>query len=331
MAWKETYWGGSSEAENAEFKRLAANINMAQEKTRRAVGAAAVSRAFHVKQLLATDNAELRFRSDLPAELTAGFAQPGAHYPVTVRISNAGNRSAADSEGDMRGLALRVHISGGEHHDFLSTNYHVSHARNARQFVRLAVAVAGSKVSQLLGIAELFFLEGPAETLRMLRNLSQANRKIDSVALETYWSRGAIRWGPSLAVRFQLRPVGAAPPTKSFASDPDGLSKEVAARLAAGPLRFELAIQRYVDERATSIEDTAAPWEPSAAPIEPVATLTIPQQDVNTAEAREKARIINASAFNPWNAPDEFRPLGNLNRARKSVYAASAALRKSTG
>ena len=38
-----------------------------------------------------------------------------------------------------------------------------------------------------------------------------------------------------------------------------------------------------------------------------------------------QARIIDATAFNPWNTTDEFRPLGNLNRARKAAYDASAA------
>src|SRR3954465_9701821 len=32
-------------------------------------------------------------------------------------------------------------------------------------------------------------------------------------------------------------------------------------------------------------------------------------------------------AFNPWNTTDEFRPLGNLNRARKAVYDAGSAHR----
>jgi hypothetical protein len=331
MVWTETYRGGSAKAESIAFKRLAEDINVAQEKARRAAGAAAVDRAFHAKPLLATDNAELSFRPDLPQDLTAGFAKPGARYPVTLRISNAANRPGADNEADMRGIALRVHVSGGGQHDLLATNYHVSHARDAHQFVRFAVATAGGTLSRLRGIAGLFFSEGPAETLRMLRNVSKARRKIDSVALETYWSRGAMRWGPALAVRFLLRPIAALPPAQNFAADPDGLSKEVAARLAKGPVRFEFAVQRYVDEKTTPIEDTAIAWEPSAAPIEPVATLTIPQQDIDSPQTREKSRIINASAFNPWNTTDEFQPLGNLNRARKSVYAASAALRKSTG
>jgi Catalase len=331
MGWTESYRGGSAEAENAAFHRLAEDIHRAQEKARRAADSATIERAFHAKPLLATDDAELRFRSDLPGDLTSGFAQPGAQYRVRVRISNAANRRRPDSEKDMRGIALRVYLSNAEQHDFLGTNYPVSHARDARQFVRFALATAGGTLSRLLGIAELFFSEGPAETLRMLHNVSKARRRTDSAALETYWSRGAMRWGPSLALRFLLRPIAAAPPSGRFDTDPDGLSKELAARLAASPVRFELAIQRYANERTTPIEDTSIAWEPSAAPIEPVATLTIAQQDMTTAAAREKSRIINASAFNPWNTTDEFRPLGNLNRARKSVYAASAALRGSYG
>ena len=332
MDWGETCEGGSAEAEHLAFKALADDIMHAQLKARRAAGektlVVAVDRAFHAKALLAIANAELHFRPDLPADLAAGFAQADAHYPVTVRISNAANRPGPDNARDMRGIALRIKVSAEEQHDLLATNYHVSHARNARQFVRLAVATAGGTLSRLIGIAGLMFSEGPSETIRMLRNVSAGRRQIKSVALETYWSRGALRWGPKLAVRFLLRPASPAPLTgPDLGKDPEGLSKEAAARLAAGAIQFELCVQRFVNAEVTPIEDTSIPWTPEAAPVEKVATLTIPQADVNTPEARAQFRIINALAFNPWNTTDEFRPLGNLNRARKAAYDASAAHR----
>jgi hypothetical protein len=335
MSWVEAYDGGSAEAEHLAFKALADDIMHAQLKARRAAGGAAlvvaVDRAFHAKPLLAVDTAELRFRPDLPADLAAGFVQADARYPVIVRISNAANRPGPDTAPDMRGIALRIKVSSGEQHDLLATDYLVSHARNARQFVRFAVATAGGTVSRLVGIAGLLFSEGPFETLRMLRNVSKARRRIKSVALETYWSRGAMRWGPTLAVRFLFRPASPAALTgQDLTADSEGLSKEAAARLAAGPIQFELCIQRFVDARATPIEDTSIPWTPQAAPVEKVATLIIPAQDVNTPSAREMFRVINAVAFNPWNTTDEFRPLGNLNRARKNVYDASAAHRLQT-
>src|SRR5438105_3782845 len=101
MSWRETFEGGSAEAERVAFKALADDIMHAQLKARRAAGGAAldvaVDRAFHAKPLLAIDKAELHFRPDLPADLTAGFAQPNARYPVIVRISNAANRPGPDT------------------------------------------------------------------------------------------------------------------------------------------------------------------------------------------------------------------------------------------
>jgi hypothetical protein len=163
----------------------------------------------------------------------------------------------------------------------------------------------------------------------MLGNI-RAGRKHQpaSIATETYWSRGAIRWGSTLAVRYLLRPVpdAAAGPPPS-ASDPDYLSREIAQRLAAGDVRFELCIQRYVDAKSTPIEDTAVEWRESVSPPEPVAVLTIRQRDVASISEVEQARVIDGIGFNPWNTTDSFRPLGNLNRARKAAYDATSAHR----
>src|SRR3954466_2685773 len=110
MGWTESYRGGSAAAENAAFQRLAEDINRAQEKARRAADSATIERAFHAKPLLATDHAELRFHSDLPADLTAAFAQPGAHYRARVRFSNAANQRRPDSEKELWAIAVRVYV-----------------------------------------------------------------------------------------------------------------------------------------------------------------------------------------------------------------------------
>ena len=164
----------------------------------------------------------------------------------------------------------------------------------------------------------------------MLRNvLTASRRKVRSVATETYWSRGAIRWGDTLAVRYLLRPApetmpGPEPPT----DDPDYLSHEVNRRLAAGDVRFELCLQRFKDAKSTPIEDTAVAWSERVSPPEPVAVLTIGRREAGAVGAEATRRAIDAMAFNPWNTTDSFRPLGNLNRARKAAYDASVAHRR---
>jgi hypothetical protein len=330
--WKETIAGGSPEAERAEFETLARDIMLVQLKNKKTASAHgvphAVDRAFHAKATLATDRAELTFLQ-LPGDLRQGFAQPGQTYPVVVRFSNAAGTGQSDAAPDLRGVALRVRVSPGESHDLLMTNFPVSHARDAREFVEFAKATAGGPLARTLGMLRLIRLFGLPETVRMLRNVLTARRQtVGSVATTTYWSRGAVRWGPTLAVRYLLRPEpGAGPAPRPPADDPDYLSTDASRRLASGDVRFELCVQRYVDEKSTPIENTAVEWTEQVSPAEPVAMLTIRRGDLSTADALAQAQIIEKTAFNPWNTTDEFRPLGNLNRARKEVYDASSAQR----
>ena len=332
-AWAEEYQGGSPEAERLVFDQLAKEIMRVQLKNQKSASAHGVphpvDRAFHAKSTLAVEDAELRFL-DIPPELRVEFAQADATYPTVVRFSNASGSGQPDSEPDLRGVALRIQASPEQQHDLLMTNYPVSHARDAYQFVKFATATAGGRLSRALGVVRLVFLFGPSETVRMLRNvLTGSRRKVRSVATETYWSRGAIRWGDTLAVRYLLRPApetmpGPEPP----ADDPDYLSHEVDRRLAAGHVRFELCLQRYKDAKSTPIEDTAVAWSERVSPPEPVAVLTIGRREAGAVGAEATRRAIDAMAFSPWNATDSFRPLGNLNRARKAAYDASVAHRR---
>src|SRR5262249_47715588 len=76
------------------------------------------------------------------------------------------------------------------------------------QFVEFAKATAGGRPAKLPGMLRLIRLFGLRETVRMLKNVTTARRRtVSSVATETYWSRGAVRWGPTLAVRYLLRPA----------------------------------------------------------------------------------------------------------------------------
>jgi hypothetical protein len=329
--WTERYMGGSAATEQKVFEKLARDIMRVQLKNQRAASADGVphpvDRAVHAKSTLAVDDAELRFLDDLPDDLRVGFAQPGTAYPTTVRFSNAAGSAHADGAPDMRGVALRV-TDGDQAHDLLMTNFPVSHARDARQFVEFAKATAGGRRDQVAGLPRLVAAVGLRETWRMLSNVRRARRhRPVSVVTETYWSRGAMTWG-DLAVRFLLRPMSQ--PQRAVVAGVDGpdyLFREVAARLAGGDVRFELCVQRYVNPQVTPIEDTSIEWQLRDSPAEPVAVLTLRQADVTGVQALARARLVDQLAFNPWNTTEDFRPLGNLNRARKAAYDASAAHR----
>jgi hypothetical protein len=74
----------------------------------------------------------------------------------------------------------------------------------------------------------------------------------------------------------------------------------------------------------TPIEDGAIEWLERDSPWLRVATLTIADQDILDEDGRAARDRVDRLPFNPWYAPEEFRPLGNLNRARRVVYPASA-------
>ncbi|MDN5870551.1 MAG: catalase [Nitrococcus sp.] len=323
--WTERYQGGSPEAERKAFLELADIMLDAQLKAKRAAKARRVERGFHVKSIAGFDGARLRFADDLPADLRVGFAQPGAVYRTQVRFSNAASASKSDEGKDLRGLAIRVTVPNGDQHDLLATNFPVPHARDAHQFVHFAYAVAGGTLSKVVGLVRLMGRLGPSEVIRMLRNVREALRYCDSVALERYWSRGAIRWGKE-AVRYVFKPARGTPAAEP-AHGAARLSLELEERLRRGDVTFELYLQRFVDERTTPIEDAAHEWSETVSPPIHAATLTMPRRELTTPEAIAERRSVDEGGFNPWNTTEEFRPLGNLNRARKVVYDASFAHR----
>ncbi len=325
--WREQYEGGGPEVERLLFDKLAVDIMQVQLKNKQGAKAPVVARAFHAKPVYDAANAELCFVDDLPPALCCGFAQPGKRHPAIVRLSNADGMSQSDHKRDLRGIAVRVTVDERTTHDLLATSYPVSHARNARQFVAFAKATAGGPIGRLFGLIGLVFQFGPSETARMVNNVLRARRQTASLALETYWSRGAIRWGEA-AVRYQFRPAaGASPPPTPRANDPDFLSSEFANRLAQGDVRFDILAQFFIDETSTPIEDTAVEWTEQASPPWKVATLIIHKPAATAVQTFADGRLIEELAFNPWNTTDEFRPLGNLNRARKAAYDASSAHR----
>lgn len=211
----ERYEGGSPEAERLVFEQLAAELMKVQVKNRRA-GGGGIARTFHAKAPVAVENARLRFHDDLPAALRVGFARPGAEYPAVVRLSNASGIRQGDGSPDLHGAAVRVQVSDEESHDLLATGHPVSHARDAREFVAFAKAMAGagSPAQKVFGLlVKLPLAVGLGTANRMRRNVRAATRRtVNSLANETFWSRGAILWGEAGPVRYLFRPAPGSPP-----------------------------------------------------------------------------------------------------------------------
>ncbi|MFO0820209.1 MAG: hypothetical protein U1A77_19835 [Pirellulales bacterium] len=144
----------------------------------------------------------------------------------------------------------------------------------------------------------------------------------------SYFGASSFQFGPDRVMRF--RAVPAAPSSDvPDVSDPNYLRTGLARRLRdqkQGPVVFHFEVRvRNVDSLnpAVDIENASMDWTDSST-FRRVATLTIPLQEFDTPELRERCEQL---VFTPWHGLVDHRPLGGINRLRRAVYEASARFR----
>src|SRR5437764_546334 len=74
------------------------------------------------------------------------------------------------------------------------------------------------------------------------------------------------------------------------------------------------------------IEDATVKWPERLSPYLSVATLRLPRQRFDSDAQLAFADVLR---YNPWHSLPEHRPLGNSNRARRTMYWELAELRQS--
>ncbi len=308
-----SYLGGTEEKERRLFEKMGKQVH---EKIRIISKKynAAPRRPQHAKMLAGIKNGTFRVLPDLADDLQVGFLKSGLSYPSIVRFSNAAAFYASDDSQDLRGVAIEISPFEGNVQDFLMTNAECHHARNAIE--AMATSLAFSKegfLNKMIGAVDLAAHVGPKEALRIAKTLSKQTRiPVESIATETFWSRAPFRIG-EVVVKYRLNPIiQKIEPVKSNAN----LSEEFKSRLKVDDIKFSFQVQRYIDEGLTPLEDATKIWN---SPFEMIAELLIPRQDLINDEV-----FFKTLHFNPWKLNSkEFEPIGNMNRARKIVYASS--------
>jgi hypothetical protein len=284
-------------------------------------------RALHVKQHLGVVG-ELVVKA--PETARSGvFAMSGKSWPVYVRFSNGTTRHQADKEPDVRGFALKLvgvpgqklikGLEGELTQDFLFIDTAVIPFRTPDEFMQFVRVAKGGPSKLLPGLISSF---GFGRAMSLVWG-SLTKPKVRSYASHTFHTAAPIAFGKS-AAKLALVPVPSEAPAKP-ASGPNFLREDLALRLKSRALSWTLRAQLFVDEATTPIEDTAVAW---SGPWVDLATLTLPQQDTESARGREISELINGLSFDPWHATEQHRPLGAIMRARATTYGASVLERK---
>ena len=280
-------------------------------------------RALHRKGVLGLA-ATLTVKDGLPAHARHGLFAAPATYAAWVRLSNGGPDVKADRHPDVRGFGGRVNYVTGDaalggaatHQDFALINSSNFGFRDSKLFLGLVQAVAKSPLALIGWAYRSYGLRRMFGELKRLK--ASVERPFVGYAGTAFHSAAPIACGP-YAVRVRLTPD--APVTHADAKGDFGAA--MATTVAGGALTYTLALQFFVDEARTPIEDAARDWPEDVAPYVDVATLTIAQQAPTAPDGAALAARIEQTVFDPWQALAAHRPLGEVMRARKVVYLAS--------
>jgi hypothetical protein len=265
-------------------------------------------RLLHRKPVFAARGA-FETLADLPEPARHGLFAAPARYAAVVRLSNGAFDVQANTKGDIRGFAVKVQGVAGpsslggmtDHQDFLFINHERFATRTSDEFVDVVADSAKGQGALLWGLFRRHGLRGGLARLKTLA--ATLNKPFSGFASETFNTALPIAVGP-YAAKARLEPATPAPAGgKDFAADMRG-------RLAAGPIVYDVALQFFVDEATTPIEDPTVVWPDSQSPFVTVARLTL------TGAADD----VEGMAFDPWGGLADHRPLGEIMRARKAAY-----------
>jgi hypothetical protein len=264
--------------------------------------------------------AEFIVPDGLAEHLRVGLFASAGTYRAFIRFANAA--SATDRESDVRGMSVRLFdvpganlTEGATVQDFVLNSHPVMVAPDTKAFMALLRALDAGRFRAALHLAT---------RPRQLR-IAAAARDRPSCHLDiTYWSTTPYLFGPGRAVKYIARPASGRASTKPKSLTDTYLSDALKTRLAEGDACFDFLVQFQTDPVRMPVEDASVEWEEGASPYVPVARIRIPAQRF---DAPDQLEACERTAFNPWNALREHRPLGNMNRARRRIYPALAGLR----
>lgn len=141
-----------------------------------------------------------------------------------------------------------------------------------------------------------------------------------------YYSNVPFLLGERQAVQYSLRPR--LPGRSRIPRRPaeNYLRDAMVRTLTEGAWEMDFMVQVQTDPHLMPLEDATVKWPERLSPYVPVARLRLPPQRF---DSDAQLAFADALRYNPWHSLPEHRPLGNSNRARRTMYLELARLRQS--
>ena len=277
----------------------------------------ATQRDVHGKSVAAI-KAEFIVDDDVAPEFRYGVFAQKRTYPCWIRLSNAAQHPAKDYKPDIRGFAIKLMGVQGEKllpeerwattQDFTFLTTENFFSRDTEQFFKFVTALnSGLLATAWFGLTNFRAALAGFLGFKRFANLLEVQ----------FWSTTPYRLGPTIAVKYSVKPRS--PQQSKIPADPgrNYLREAAAKTLRQGEVLFDFFVQVQVDPYREPIENGLVIWSEKLSPLQKVATIRIPQQEIDTSERNWTAENL---AMNAWHALPEHRPLGSLNRGRLLAY-----------
>ncbi len=272
--------------------------------------------------------AEFEVLENLPTHLRQGvFARP-IRFPAWIRFGGPGPRSPPDVE-DAGILSIGIKLMGvageklldDEKHtqDFLGISSPTFTTPDVNENLKLQRHIyAGTSIFYFINPLDSHYLDMLMQGLYARMNTSPLEVR--------YWSCVPYLCGEGQAIKYSVRPRSPYKTKIPWNPPDDWLRQSMMRTLSAEQVELEFSIQVQTDPRRMQIENASLEWPERLSPFVPVANIRIPQQAFDSPEQMAFARRLS---FNPWHALPAHRPLGNQNRARRTIYFELSRLRQS--
>jgi hypothetical protein len=245
-----------------------------------------------------------------------GIFKDAKSYQFWGRVSDAQllPNSGDDRIPDARGFALKIMGVIGPKEAGFSTNTVDMHFVNSPVFIADDIKEYST---QLSNPGSILGTRGA-----LLSRLLQVTAMKDPL-YGTYSSITAQKLGPN-AVKYRMVPCAGEREESIFFGGSNYLRDAMRNHLNNRAACMNIQAQFFVNENVTPIEKSTVEWKEADSKFFTIATVTVPKQSF---ELPERETFCENMAFNPWRVLQGQRPLGSLNRARKTVYLESAKFR----
>lgn len=270
---------------------------------------------------------ELSVLPDLPEHLRHGlFAKPDT-YRAWVRFSGPGPYTPPDME-DYGQCSVGIKVMGVPGRKLMADERATQDLImvTPASFVTPNVRENAKLQRYVRAKTSLFYFLNPLDTHLLAAWMQFLYSRVHSSPLEAqYYSNVPFLLGEGQAVEYSLKPQSTAKTKIPARPSPNYLREAMVNTLSDGDWSFDVMVQVQTDSHRMPIEDATVKWPERLSPYVSVATLRLPRQRF---DSDAQLTFADNLRYNPWHCLPEHKPLGNQNRARRTMYLELAKLRQ---